>query len=85
MIRNPAEMTGYASLYPGVDHHPNREDDPRWHRPADHFHACYGCGQTAIDGTGKCATCRGRESAPQGTQQALFTPPPAQLAGQLAF
>lgn len=53
--------------------------------PAPSIVTCRGCGQTAIDGTGRCAPCRGRESAPQGAQQQLFMPAPAQLAGQLTF
>jgi hypothetical protein len=58
MNRNPAEMTGFASLYPGIDHLPMRL--PNFDR---YGHAwcivCHGRNGRAVAGDGLCDTCRG--------------------------
>lgn len=48
---------------------------------------CRGCGQTVLGerdahGSFRCYECADRDQAPQGTQERLFTPAPAQMPGQ---
>ena len=58
MTRNPAEMTGYASLYPGIDHLPMRLPTIDRHGHAWCL-ACHGRNGRAVAGDGLCDTCRG--------------------------
>jgi hypothetical protein len=86
MTRDPLteKLEPYASSYPGVDHHPNQHDHPRYHR---HFHDCARCGQVVITRAAvpMCETCQKLARAPQGEPMRLFTPAPTQLAGQLTL
>lgn len=52
-----------------------------------HFHSCARCGQVVITRADPpiCETCRKVEREPQGEAVRLFTPAPAQIAGQLAL
>lgn len=55
---NPAEMSSYASLYPGVDHLPTRLPHlDRYGHPWCIL--CHGRNGRAVAGDGLCDTCRG--------------------------
>ena len=62
----------------------NTAPDTRDTRPEREtvVYACK-CGQTTITPIDVCAACQQARNAPQGTQDALFTAPPAPMPGQI--
>lgn len=45
---------------------------------------CPGCGQQSAYSE-RCPRCVAEDRKPQGSQPALFTPPPAPMSGQITF